>query len=280
MMEQKQELSLKEKHLASLELLTEFVEICQKYNLRYDLCGGTLIGAVRHKGFIPWDDDVDICMPRPDYETLVKLKLSGQLQLSEDREFVCSRDNTLARQFGRYIRKDISYERNMSENYDSPYFGMDIFIIDGVPKSKVLFNIHLFLLQQVRRFMLTSIQKTGTTRRGRIAGMIKDFYRPFLKAIGPYRLARCMDRLCRFYQFEECEYVGCVSGMYGKREKWLKTEMMPQTTVTFEDRKYSSFQNYHIYLSHLYGEYMQLPPIDKQVPHGALVFWKNKKIDG
>lgn len=274
MIEQKLELTLKDKHLASLELLTEFIEICKEYNLRYDLCGGTLLGAVRHKGFIPWDDDVDVCMPRPDYEKLVQLKLLGKLHFNSNREFVCSRDNTLARQFGRYIRKDISYERNMSEDYDSPFFGMDIFIIDGIPENKVLFDIHLFLLRQVRRFMLTSIQKNGTTRKGKLAGMIKDSYRPILRAIGPYRLARCMDYLCGFYPFEKCKYVGCVSGMYGKREKWLKDDMLPQITLSFEDRECNSFRNYHIYLSNLYGKYMQLPPIEKQIPHGARAFWK------
>ena len=270
----REELTLSEKHNASLELLCEFVEICREYNLRYDLCGGTLLGAVRHHGFIPWDDDVDVCMPRPDYERLIELKLSGKLKLSDKIEFVCSRDNTLARQFGRYIRKDISYERNMSEDYDSPFYGMDIFIVDGIPQNNVLFNIHLFFLRQIRRFMLTSIQKSGTTRKGELARIIKDSYRPILKKIGPYRLARQMDSLCKLYSFDRCKYVGCVSGMYGKREKWLKTDMMPQMSLPFENKQFMSFEKCDIYLGNLYGEYMKLPPKEKQLPHGAPAFWK------
>ena len=277
MEETKRELTLQEKHTASLELLSEFVSLCRKYDLRYDLCGGTLLGAVRHRGFIPWDDDVDICMPRPDYEKLINLKKKGDLELLPGRDLVSSRDDTLARQFGRYIRDDISYKREMSEDYDSPYYGMDIFIVDGIPENRTLFEIHLFLLRQIRRFMLTSIQKKGTARKGKAAAAIKDIYRPILRLIGPYRLARQMDRLCRLYSYDKSKYVGCVSGMYGKKEKWLKEEMLPQTELSFEDREFSSFKNYHTYLTNLYGDYMKLPPKDKQIPHGGMAFWEERE---
>ena len=65
-----QQLSLREVQLEELNLLKDFDQFCKKYNLKYSLCYGTLIGAARHKGFIPWDDDIDVCMPRPDYERL------------------------------------------------------------------------------------------------------------------------------------------------------------------------------------------------------------------
>ena len=260
-------LSLKEMQQVYLELLKEFDSICQENHLRYDLAGGSLLGAVRHAGFIPWDDDIDVCMPRPDYQRLLELKAQGALKLPSGRDVISHRDRSMARHFGRYVRHDVRRLSDMAEEDDCPYIGMDIFPIDGLPKGKLAFKWQCFRIRQLRRFLLTSVEKKGTSRRGALAAKIKDLYRPLLKAIGPYRIAARLDRVCSRVSFEKAEFVGAVTGMYGIRERWLKEQMLPQKRMKFEDPEACVFANYDIYLSNLFGDYMRLPPADQQVPH-------------
>lgn len=260
-------LSLKEMQQVYLELLKEFDGLCREYGLRYDLAGGSLLGAVRHGGFIPWDDDIDVCMPRPDYQRLLELKEQGRLKLPDERDIISHRDQTLARHFGRYVRHDVRRYAEMAEDHDCPYIGMDIFPIDGLPEGKLTFKWQCFCVRQLRRFLLTSVEKRGTSRRGALAARIKDLYRPLLKMIGPYRIAARLDRVCRGVPFEKAKLVGAITGMYGTRERWSKEAMLPQTRVKFEDMEACVFAHYDVYLSNLYGDYMRLPPEEQQIPH-------------
>lgn len=260
-------LTLKEMQQVYLELLKEFDALCRTHGLRYDLAGGSLLGAVRHGGFIPWDDDIDVCMPRPDYLRLLELKEQGKLRLPQSRDVISNRDKTLARHFGRYVRHDVRRLSDMAEDYDCPYIGMDIFPIDGLPEGKLAFKWQCFRIRQLRRFLLTSVEKKGTSRRGSMAAKVKDLYRPLLKAIGPYRIAAHLDRVCSRVPYEKAKLVGAVAGMYGARERWPKEAMLPQKRIKFEDTEACVFANYDIYLSNLYGDYMRLPPKEQQVPH-------------
>ena len=260
-------LTLKEMQQVYLELLKEFDGLCQVHGLRYDLAGGSLLGAVRHGGFIPWDDDIDVCMPRPDYRRLLELKALGELKLPSDRDVISHRDKTFARHFGRFVRQDVRRLSDMAEESDCPYIGMDIFPIDGLPEGKLAFKWQCFCIRQLRRFLLTSVERKGTSRRGAAAAKIKDLYRPILKAIGPYRIAGWLDRVCSRVPFEKAKSVGAVSGMYGLRERWSKEDMLPQKRMKFEDTQANVFANYDIYLTNLFGDYMRLPPVEQQVPH-------------
>jgi lipopolysaccharide cholinephosphotransferase len=260
-------LSLKEMQQVYLELLKEFDELCRHHGLRYDLAGGSLLGAVRHGGFIPWDDDIDVCMPRPDYLRLLELKAQGKLKLSQERDVISHRDQTFARHFGRYVRHDVRRLSDMAEDNDCPYIGMDIFPIDGLPEGDLAFKWQCFRIRQLRRFLLTSVEKKGTSRKGAAAAKIKDLYRPLLKKIGPYRIAARLDRVCSRVPFDKASLVGAVTGMYGARERWSKERMLPQKRMKFEDTEACVFENYDIYLSNLFGDYMRLPPVEQQVPH-------------
>lgn len=260
-------LSLEQMQQVYLELLKEFDCLCREHGLRYDLAGGSLLGAVRHGGFIPWDDDIDVCMPRPDYLHLLELKERGLLKLPFGRDVLSHRDQTFARHFGRYVRHDVRRLSDMAEDNDCPYIGMDIFPIDGLPEGKLAFRWQCFRIRQLRRFLLTSVERKGTSRKGAVAAKIKDLYRPLLKKIGPYRIAAHLDRVCSRISFESAKYVGAVTGMYGERERWLKEQMLPQKRMKFEDTEACVFENYDIYLSNLFGDYMRLPPVEQQVPH-------------
>lgn len=270
-------LTLEEIQKVYLELLIEFDKLCNKNNLRYDLCGGSLLGAVRHKGFIPWDNDIDVCMPRPDYEKLINLKKNSLIILPKDRDIISDRDKSFARHFSRYIRKDVGRVQKVAEEYDCPYIGLDIFTIDGITQNKLLLNIQFFLIKNIKRLLLTSVQRKNTSRKGVIAAKIKNIYRPLLKLIGSFNLARLLDFLLTRCKYSTAKYVGCINGVYGKKEKWLKEDMLPQEKYLFEGHYFNSFKNYHIYLTNLYSNYMELPPLDKQNPHCNDAYWITKK---
>lgn len=261
------QLTLREMQQVYLELLEEFDGVCQAHGLRYDLAGGSLLGAVRHGGFIPWDNDVDVCMPRPDYERMLALKLAGKLALPEKRDLIMDRNGTFARHFGRYIRYDVKRLADMAEDSDCPYIGMDIFPVDGLPEGKLAFKWQCWQVRQLRRFLLTSVEKAGTSRRGALAARIKDLYRPILKKIGPFRIARALDKVCSRVDYEKAALVGAITGMYGHKERWPKAAMLPRKRMTFENIQAWGYENYDVYLSNLYGDYMRLPPAEQQVPH-------------
>ena len=136
-MEKPNLLTLKETQQVYLELLAEFDQVCMEHGLRYDLCGGSMLGAVRHGGYIPWDNDIDLSMPRPDYERL----LTMMPPLPQNRALVSYHDGTFPRHFARYVRKDVLRVSDMAEDWDCPYIGIDIFPLDFYPDD----------LRQVRR---------------------------------------------------------------------------------------------------------------------------------
>ena len=260
-------LTLKETQQVYLELLAEFDKVCKAHGLRYDLCGGSMLGAVRHGGYIPWDNDIDLSMPRPDYERLLALKTDGALGLPRHRDLVSERDETFPRHFARYIRHDVKRVSEMAEDWDCPYIGIDIFPLDGIPTDEKAFGRQVKKIRRLRRFLLTSVEKAGTSRRGRAAAMVKNLYRPVLRAIGCFRFSHMLDKECQRVDYETAEYVGIISGMYGLKERWRKADMLPQKQFDFEGLQVPGFANYDIYLTNLYGDYMKLPPKDKQVPH-------------
>jgi len=269
-------LSLQDTQRVYLELMKEFDKICKENSLRYDLCGGTLLGAVRHGGFIPWDNDIDVAMPRPDFEKLMKLDMNNKISLPPERELISLINGKFLRQFGRYIRKDVAKEEGMKDGSDCRFLGIDIFIVDGMPAGDNALKAQSFRVKQMRRFLHTSLERKGTSRKGKAAAFVKDLYRPLLKAVGSKKIAERLDKICRKYPFDSSEYVGCVNGMYGIKERWKKEEMLPQADYKFEDCVFKSYANYKIYLGNLYGDFMKLPPEDKRVPHGSEHYWVNE----
>ena len=260
-------LNLQEIQQVYLELLGEFDTVCRHHGLRYDLCGGSMLGAVRHGGYIPWDNDIDLSMPRPDYERMLELKQSGILGLPKHRDLVSERDETFPRHFARYIRHDVKRVSEMAEDWDCPYIGIDIFPLDGIPADEKRFAKQVKKIRRLRRLLLTSVEKKGTSRRGKAAAMVKNLYRPILRLIGCYRFAHMLDKECQRVDYETAEYVGIISGMYGLKERWRKQDMLPQQSFDFEGLQVPGFANYDIYLTNLYGDYMKLPPEEQRIPH-------------
>ena len=125
-------LTLDEMHEALLGILSEFDRVCREHDLKYTLAAGTLLGAIRHKGFIPWDDDVDVYMPRPEYEKFRKLVLEGNV-LSE--HFTLSKDRGKGTYYPFLKLMDDRYPIKCPNHIEVPYLFLDIFPVDGMPSS-------------------------------------------------------------------------------------------------------------------------------------------------
>ena len=121
--------------LGELSLLEKYIEICSKYNLRYYALGGTLLGAVRHKGFIPWDDDMDLGMPRKDYEKFVT-SYKNKDYFVDDLLI----NNSCWGRCGKLKCRNTILESNLKENYKEKVF-IDIFPIDGICDNKLIQKI-------------------------------------------------------------------------------------------------------------------------------------------
>ena len=234
-------------HKLTLELLDEFSKLCETAEVEYFLSGGTLLGAVRHQGFIPWDDDADIMMLRDDYMRLLKV----QKNYLDTRQYqiLSVNDNTYPRDFARFVRKDYFKTDECVEDI-CPYVGIDIFPVDFVPSNKIIFELLYQFLSFFKRLMgvYGSKKNTGVTE---ITRFLRNMFRPVVSLIGGYRLARVVqtieltsNRLCN-------KSVAALSGINGRKEKWEYEDYLPKMK--------------------LYGDYMKIPPENKRVTHGISI---------
>lgn len=256
--------SLEELHLLQLDMMDSFDSICRKNGLTYFLAGGTLLGAIRHKGFIPWDDDVDLSMPRPDYERLIKLfdekpEEFGYLSVDHIRN---KSDYVLP--FARIVNSNTSVTRG---NKDEGGLFIDIFPIDGFGNDK-----------EEAQKLIGAFNDRGC-RIGRSfwkwdelsvkSKLVKVIY----ICLGREKLYRSMVKdLCK-NNFYESEYIGSTFGLRGKKEIIERHTFEKTMDFPFEDRIYKGPVGYDQYLKQMYGDYMELPPIEKRVPPHELVVY-------
>lgn len=254
-------LELKEIQKIVFELLVEFDEFCKQNEIDYVLCGGTLLGAIRHKGYIPWDDDADVMMMRDQYEKLL-VAVNDKFS-SKNRKFISLRDKTFARNFARYIRLDYCKKEEGFREDDCPWIGLDIFPVDFISNDERKYRKQVKKLAFLRKILLCSVTEgnSGTSFSKKV---VKNLIRPFAKLAGSYNIAHKMEMIQQQYNSGEKEYIAGLSGMYGLRERWKYSDFEPRTQVLFEGRMFPAPENYDIYLTNLYGDYMQLPPEEKR----------------
>lgn len=264
-------LTLNEIQASELLLLIEFKRFCQDKGLSYSLAGGTLLGAIRHRGFIPWDDDIDVCMPRPDYERFVKSFKSDK----EHIEILSDSMGTFNSPFAKIIDISTCIESKYSKNSFNSHLWIDIFPIDGLPEStEKTVDIYRWENFYRRMLVLTDAQlgegKTFIRRYG------KYILIPIARMYGAKRCSKKMRDIALTIPYETAEYVGIVTwGLYGVGERMKKKEFLQKVTVTFEGEEFSAFSCWDSYLQGIYGDYMQLPPIEKRKTHDMTVFVKD-----
>lgn len=273
-------LEQQEIHELLADMLEAFADYCEKHKLRYYLVGGTLLGAIRHKGFIPWDDDIDVGMPRPDYEKF--LKLVKKEPVGPEYEIVSSKDGNFSLPFAEMYHCATRLERSSSEFIDESTqilrLVLDIFPQDGWPEGEKEAEKIIKKAGFLRFLNKEARAKIGSGKTAARA-ILKIPAILFARGIGSVRILKKLDDYAQKYQYDSSRYVGAITyGIYGIGERCLREEVVDFTQVEFEGRKFFAPGCWDSYLSGIYGDYMSLPPEEKRVSHGLKV-WLREEND-
>ena len=269
-------------HEADLDIVKDVVDICNRYNLKYYMLGGTMLGAIRHKGFIPWDDDIDLGMPRDDYEKL--LSIANDV-LPKRLRLVNYRNNP---NYQYYITRILDTETKVEEERignDNRYTNasIDIFPIDGTPNNKLLRKVYFFRVL-FHRAMMSLCYKDSIDRkrpRGKAERMLLWIMErvPVEKMTTPYKQKEKIDKLLRKQKIEGSEYIGNIMGAYRTKEIVPSYFYGEGKMYQFEDIELRGLDKYDEYLTWTYGDYMKLPPEDKRKTHFKILEIHGEKID-
>lgn len=258
--------------LVQLELLQEVDRICKKCNIHYNIIAGTLLGAVRHGGYIPWDDDADVALLREEYE---KFRRACRTELDKSRFYFQDHRNTKGYRwgYGKLRRKNTLFLRENQEHmpYEQGIF-IDIFPLDNVPDNYILRSIKNFECFCVRKILWSRVGKESE----------KNFWKR--------QIYKLLDKVPEDKVF--CYYHFMVHNANKKKTRMVRILMFPTPNdewgyyrcwyensmdIVFEGVKFQGIRDYDSYLSFKFGDYMELPPVGKRKVHPVS---KLKVLDG
>lgn len=254
-----------------LDVLQAVHEFCLKHNIKYSLGCGSMLGMIRHKGYIPWDDDIDIYLLRNDYNKLVSTfpqKYKGIYEIdSLNNNSKCERAYAKAYDTRTIVEEEAINKYKIGVN-------IDIYPIDKVPEDEKLWHSYNKKRRFIQRLYELKLIKINN-KRSFYKNIVIFLGKIILFPISTHRLAQYINSFAQKYNDSNSTKVfECVQGMLQKRpfehSLFEKIKLMP-----FEDRNFCGFEDYDKYLSNAYGNYMQLPPEEKRISHHDLkAYWK------
>lgn len=258
------------KHLQDIYLmmLKDFIKVCDENQIEYYLDGGSALGTVRHQGFIPWDDDIDIILFREEYEKLIKILLKlpqdkYELLSPENKEDYCrlySKWNLKGTKTGEYY--DINTDFTLGIN-------LDIFVLDNIPNKgfrKKIFSIKQSLLRKlIWIYEITNSEVYVSKNKERIGKIIKFIFK--ILQINSRKIKKINEQFIEKYKNEDCENVCNLSTSYNL-VSIPKNIFHPPKKAKFEDIEVNIPNKYDSYLKIIYGDdYMQIPPEEDRYNH-------------
>lgn len=255
------ESELRKLQLIEVEMLIEVDRICKKCGIKYCISAGTMLGAVRHGGFIPWDDDADVAFLRPEYE---KFRRACEAELDKSRFYFQDYRNTKGYRwgYGKLRRKGTEFVRLNQEfmPYEQGIF-IDIMPYDNVPDNYILRAVNNFQCYIYRKVFWSAVG------RREAAGIKKAVYELLYK-VPEERLYRSYGRFVKKCNRKETKRIRIFAfPVPGKQFGYLRNSFDQLERVEFEGNLLMGMKDYETYLRYKYGDYMELPPLEKRKVH-------------
>jgi len=257
------EINTEELKSIQLDILRFVDKFCKEKGIKYFLCGGTLIGAVRHHGYIPWDDDIDIMMLRPDYERFVKEFSESNTSYYKIFSHVIDKDVLFPfSKVGDTRTKLIENIRAIKDNS----VNIDVFPIDYLPDDKMARE--RLVRKNYRRFItLRRMLTKCTSDRTMIQNLLLVPFHIFRYVYKPSKLISIITRDAISARPSDTRYCGIIVWGYGLREINNVSNFKSTSKAEFEGEYFDIPVGYDLYLKTVYGDYMKLPPEEKRVTH-------------
>lgn len=265
-------LEMQEIQKISLEILKQISQVCEKQGFRYTLAYGTLIGAIRHKGFIPWDDDIDIQMPRPDYEAFIRYMVEHPIEHLKVFNHKYVKEYPLG--ISRIADMRYRIDEKVSSAVDMGIF-VDVYPIDGLSDTYEGAKQAYQITDKPRANLLRMINKEEN--KIKLSQLFSDprFFISGMKLRiqGLSHVQQILEDAATTYSFAEKEYCGIPNWNWIQlvyKRQWYEEFIK----APFEDCEFYISKHYDGILRAEYGEYMQLPPVEKRVYHHGYKAYK------
>ena len=261
-----------------LEIFKWLVKFLDDNHIRYYMIGGTMLGAIRHKGFIPWDDDVDIAVPRSDFNKIIELFKDGPID-HYVFEYPSNDDPEFLYPFGKVYDANTTMIEHLKKDVVRGVY-IDIFPLDGI--GNTLEEAQKNYKKLDRKNMLLAM-KISRARKGRKWWKNVATYVGSLIPVNRKKLIKSIDKLCTSRDFDKYNYVGNLVSTYRAREIMERSIFGKPTTYEFEGVIATGPEKYDEYLSTLFRNWRELPPEDKRVSAHDFIYldlnksWKEYK---
>ena len=247
------EINLEEMKQIELKILIDIDRVCRENNIEYTLFGGTLIGAVRHKGFIPWDDDIDIAMTRKNYDKFLDIYISEKKHNFRILNFNNCKDYPF--QFTKVVFSKSKIKEEKNKEISEMGIFVDIFPLDKIS----LKNINRKLKKQIFYSKIVYSMQFDDDYYAK-KPLYKRIIRKILKMKNISYYINRLNKICKKENAKDCEYIGSLVGGQGMKDIWPINYFDEYIDLEFENKKFMSIKEYDKLLKHRFGEYMKYPP--------------------
>lgn len=253
-----------------LNIFQKIIEICERHNLRYIVDYGTLIGTVRHGGFIPWDDDIDVSMPRPDYERFKHI-FPQETERNFCLELRTGMKANLALPYIQVVNKNTVTVKKGRRNAYAQSVWVDVFPIDGAGNTDIqledVYKKYWDKINESRKIIGRYKPYRNPWKQ------VKQFYWHYVKKFQLGKIIRQAEQIMQTYDYDTSKQVFCFCTVYGTREKNEKNFYEERIEMKFEGISCKVPKEFDKKLRGIYGDYMALPPEAERKGHDYMAYF-------